>query len=85
MEWIDAGVSLLGALVTALLPAGLLQDLLVNGIIAGVGSVIIFLPNILILFFCIAVFEDTGYLARAAFIMDRVMHVIGLHGKAFIP
>jgi ferrous iron transport protein B len=85
MEWIDAGVSLLGAVVTALLPAGLLQDLLVNGIIAGVGSVIIFLPNILILFFCIAVFEDTGYLARAAFIMDRVMHVIGLHGKAFIP
>ncbi len=85
MEWIDAGVSLLGAVVTALLPAGLLQDLLVNGIIAGVGSVIIFLPNILILFFCIALFEDTGYLARAAFIMDRVMHIIGLHGKSFIP
>ena len=85
MEWIDAGVTWLGAVVTALLPAGLLQDLLVNGIIAGVGSVIIFLPNILILFFCIAVFEDTGYLARAAFIMDRVMHVIGLHGKSFIP
>ena len=85
MEWIDAGVTWLGAVVTALLPVGLLQDLLVNGIIAGVGSVIIFLPNILILFFCIAVFEDTGYLARAAFIMDRVMHVIGLHGKSFIP
>jgi ferrous iron transporter FeoB len=85
MEWIDAGVTWFGAVVTALLPAGLLQDLLVNGIIAGVGSVIIFLPNILILFFCIAVFEDTGYLARAAFIMDRVMHVIGLHGKSFIP
>ncbi len=85
MEWIDAGVTWLGAVVTALLPAGLLQDLLVNGIIAGVGSVIIFLPNILILFFCIAVFEDTGYLARAAFIMDRVMHIIGLHGKSFIP
>ena len=85
MEWIDAGVTWLGAVVIALLPAGLLQDLLVNGIIAGVGSVIIFLPNILILFFCIAVFEDTGYLARAAFIMDRVMHIIGLHGKSFIP
>jgi ferrous iron transport protein B len=85
MEWIDAGVNWLGAFVSALLPAGLLQDLLVDGIIAGVGSVIIFLPNILILFFCIAVFEDTGYLARAAFIMDRVMHVIGLHGKSFIP
>lgn len=85
MEWIDAGVSWTGAVVTVLLPAGLLQDLLVNGIIAGVGSVIIFLPNILILFFCIALFEDTGYLARAAFIMDRVMHIIGLHGKSFIP
>lgn len=85
MDWIDAGVSWIGAVVTVLLPAGLLQDLLVNGIIAGVGSVIIFLPNILILFFCIALFEDTGYLARAAFIMDRVMHIIGLHGKSFIP
>jgi len=85
MEWIDAGVGWLGMVVTALMPEGLLQDLLVNGIIAGVGSVIIFLPNILILFFCIALFEDTGYLARAAFIMDRVMHIIGLHGKSFIP
>jgi ferrous iron transport protein B len=85
MEWIDAGVSWIGVVVTALVPEGLLQDLLVNGIIAGVGSVIIFLPNILILFFCIALFEDTGYLARAAFIMDRVMHLIGLHGKSFIP
>jgi len=85
MEWIDAGVGWLGIVVTALMPEGLLQDLLVNGIIAGVGSVIIFLPNILILFFCIALFEDTGYLARAAFIMDRVMHIIGLHGKSFIP
>ncbi|MEJ2232312.1 MAG: ferrous iron transport protein B [Syntrophobacterales bacterium] len=85
MEWIDAGVGWLGTVVSALLPAGLLHDLVVDGIIAGVGSVIIFLPNILILFFCIAVFEDTGYLARAAFIMDRVMHVIGLHGKSFIP
>ena len=85
MEWIDAGVSWIGVVVIALMPEGLLQDLLVNGIIAGVGSVIIFLPNILILFFCIALFEDTGYLARAAFIMDRVMHIIGLHGKSFIP
>jgi ferrous iron transport protein B len=85
MDWIDAVVGWLGALVTAIMPAGLLQDLVVNGIIAGVGSVIIFLPNILILFFCISLFEDTGYLARAAFIMDRVMHVIGLHGKSFIP
>ncbi len=85
MDWIDAGVGWLGGLVTLLLPAGLVQDLLVNGIIAGVGSVIIFLPNILILFFCIALFEDTGYMARAAFIMDRVMHLVGLHGKSFIP
>ena len=85
MEWIDAGVGWIGMVVTALMPEGLLKDLLVNGIIAGVGSVIIFLPNIMILFFCIAVFEDTGYLARAAFIMDRVMHIIGLHGKSFIP
>jgi ferrous iron transport protein B len=85
MEWIDAGVGWLGTLVSQLMPAGLLRDLLVDGMIAGVGSVIIFLPNILILFFCIAVFEDTGYMARAAFIMDRVMHIIGLHGKSFIP
>jgi ferrous iron transport protein B len=85
MDWIDMGVNWLGALVTQLMPVGLLRDLLVNGIIAGVGSVIIFLPNILLLFFCIALFEDTGYMARAAFIMDRVMHLIGLHGKSFIP
>jgi len=69
----------------AFLPDGLFKDLLVNGIIAGVGSVIIFLPNILILFFCIAIFEDTGYMARAAFLMDKIMHLIGLHGKSFIP
>jgi ferrous iron transport protein B len=56
-----------------------------DGIIAGVGSVIIFLPNILILFFCIALFEDTGYMSRAAFLMDKIMHLIGLHGKSFIP
>jgi ferrous iron transport protein B len=85
MEWIDVGVGWLGTLVTQIMPAGLLRDLLVDGVIAGVGSVIIFLPNIMLLFFCIALFEDTGYLARAAFIMDRVMHLIGLHGKSFIP
>jgi ferrous iron transport protein B len=72
-------------MVSAILPAGLFRDLMVNGVIAGVGSVIIFLPNILILFFCIALFEDTGYMARAAFLMDKVMHLIGLHGKSFIP
>jgi len=85
MEWIDAGVSWLGAVMAGLMPAGLVRDLLVDGIIAGLGSVVIFLPNIMLLFFCIALFEDTGYLARAAFIMDRVMHIIGLHGKSFIP
>ena len=85
MGWIEAGV---GALTTALdqtLPGGLFKDLLVNGIVAGVGSVAVFLPNILILFFCIALFEDTGYMSRAAFLMDRIMHLIGLHGKSFIP
>ncbi|MFP3870767.1 MAG: ferrous iron transport protein B [Syntrophobacteria bacterium] len=85
MEWIDAGIGWLGAFAAEQAPPGLARDLLVNGVIAGVGSVAIFLPNILILFFCIALFEDTGYMARAAFIMDRVMHLIGLHGKSFIP
>jgi ferrous iron transport protein B len=85
MAWFDGGVGWLGGVVAKALPAGVFRDLMVDGVIAGVGSVIIFLPNILLLFFCIALFEDTGYLARAAFIMDRVMHVIGLHGKSFIP
>ncbi len=85
MGWIDAGVGLLSSFVGGLLPAGLVRDLLVNGVIAGVGSIIIFLPNILLLFFCIALFEDTGYMSRAAFLMDKIMHLIGLHGKSFIP
>jgi len=85
MDWIEWGVGRTGAVFATLLPDGLIKDLLVNGIIAGVGSVIIFLPNILILFFCIAIFEDTGYMARAAFLMDKIMHLIGLHGKSFIP
>ncbi len=84
-DWINSGVSLLSSFIGAMLPNGLFKDLILNGIIAGIGSVIIFLPNILILFFCIALFEDTGYMARAAFLMDRIMHVIGLHGKSFIP
>jgi ferrous iron transport protein B len=71
--------------VGATLPEGILRSLLVDGVVAGVGSVIKFLPNILILFFCIALFEDTGYMARSAFLMDRIMHLIGLHGKSFIP
>lgn len=85
MSWIDAGVGWLGQTVGGILPGGLFRDLIVDGVIAGVGSVVIFLPNILILFFCIALFEDTGYMARAAFLMDKVMHLIGLHGKSFIP
>ncbi|MBI9074104.1 MAG: ferrous iron transport protein B [Desulfatibacillum sp.] len=83
--WIERGVELTSMGMTQILPSGLIQDLIVNGIIAGVGSVLIFLPNILILFFCIALFEDTGYMARAAFLMDKVMHLVGLHGKSFIP
>jgi ferrous iron transport protein B len=85
MEWLQAGVSLLSDNIDKLMPASFFKDLLLNGIIAGIGSVVIFLPNILILFFCIALFEDTGYMARAAFLMDRVMHTSGLHGKSFIP
>lgn len=85
MEWLEGGISSLHMLLASLLPASLFRDLLLNGILAGVGSVIVFLPNILILFFCIALFEDTGYMSRAAFLMDRIMHLIGLHGKSFIP
>ena len=85
MGWIDMAVSAFSAGLDKMLPPSMLKDLLLNGVIAGIGSVIIFLPNILILFFCIALFEDTGYMARAAFLMDRVMHTSGLHGKSFIP
>ena len=85
MEWLEAGVSALGTWVGNVLPDGSLRSLLVDGVINGVGGVLVFLPNILILFFFIALMEDTGYMARAAFIMDRLMHRIGLHGKSFIP
>lgn len=85
MDWIEEGVALLGSWLAGILPEGPLNDLLVDGMIAGVGGVIVFLPNILILFFFISLMEDTGYMARAAFIMDRLMHKIGLHGKSFIP
>lgn len=85
MEWIAAGVGYVAAFFEYVMPPSLLKDLIVDGIIAGVGSIIIFLPNILLLFFCIALFEDTGYMARAAFLMDKIMHLIGLHGKSFIP
>ena len=85
MEWIETGVGWLAGAVSTAMPEGLLRGLLVDGMINGVGSVIVFLPNILILFFFISLMEDTGYMARAAFIMDRVMHTLGLHGKSFIP
>ena len=85
MDWIQEGVDGLGNWIAGSMPAGPLTDLLVDGIIAGVGGVIVFLPNILILFFFISLMEDTGYMARAAFLMDRMMHKIGLHGKSFIP
>ena len=85
MGWIEAGVSALSGFLDNTMAPSMAKDLLLNGMIAGIGSVIIFLPNILILFFCIALFEDTGYMARAAFLMDRVMHTSGLHGKSFIP
>ena len=85
MDWIDAGVAWLGEWVGGLLPDGWFRDLLVDGVIAGVGSVLVFLPNIMILYFFISIMEDSGYMARAAFIVDKLMHKIGLHGKSFIP
>jgi ferrous iron transport protein B len=85
MDWISSGINLFSTLLTHVLPENIVKDFLINGVIAGVGSVMIFLPNILILFFCIALFEDTGYMSRAAFLMDKIMHLIGLHGKSFIP
>jgi ferrous iron transport protein B len=85
MDLIDAGTSAIGAWLEALLPAGILTSLLVDGVIAGVGSVIIFLPQILILFLFIIVMEDTGYLARAAFLVDRGMRSVGLSGQSVIP
>ena len=85
MDLIDSGVKALGGWVGGHLPAGPLSDLLVNGIISGVGAIVIFLPQIMILFFFIGVLEDTGYMARAAFVMDRMMARVGLPGRAFIP
>jgi ferrous iron transport protein B len=85
MEWIEEGVSLLSSFLQNNMTNGILKDLLVDGIIGGVGGVIVFLPNILILFFFISLMEDTGYMARVAFIMDKLMHNIGLHGRSFIP
>lgn len=85
MEWIEKLVELTGQGMGMILPDSMIKDLIIDGIINGVGGVIVFLPNILILFFFISFMEDTGYMARAAFIMDKLMHKIGLHGKSFIP
>lgn len=85
MEWIEMLVEFLGNGVRQYMPDGPLKDLMVDGIIGGVGGVIVFLPNIVILYLFIAFMEDSGYMARAAFIMDKIMHRIGLHGKSFIP
>ncbi|MGZ8899171.1 MAG: ferrous iron transport protein B [Limisphaerales bacterium] len=85
MNWIEAGVGWLGERVGQLIPPGDLRSLTVDGAIAGVGAVIVFLPQICLLFLFIGLLEDTGYMARAAFLMDRLMSKVGLHGKSFIP
>ncbi|GAB6052670.1 ferrous iron transport protein B [Magnetospira thiophila] len=84
-DWIDGGVSWVAGVIGGLLPAGLVHDLIIDGVVTGMGAVIVFLPYILILFFFIAMFSETGYLARSSFLVDRAMHLFGLHGKAFIP
>ncbi len=84
-HWLELLIGKLSVLISSVFPAGLPEDFLVNGLIAGVGGVIVFLPNIMILFIFISFMEDTGYMARAVFIMDKAMHKIGLHGKSFIP
>lgn len=85
MEWIESLVEVTSVWLESGLPDGMLKDLFIQGIVGGVGGVIIFLPNILLLYLFISLMEDTGYMARAVFIMDKIMHRIGLHGKSFIP
>lgn len=85
MQWIELMVGALAALVSNYLPEGMLHDLIVDGMIGGVGGVVVFLPNILILFFFLSLLETTGYMARVAFIVDKLMHRVGLHGRSFIP
>lgn len=85
MGWLESAFGWLGAQTAALLPEGALQSLLVDGIIGGVGGVLIFVPQIMLLFLAISLLEDSGYMSRAAFVVDKLMHHIGLHGKSFIP
>jgi ferrous iron transport protein B len=85
IDGIEALMGMLSTRVEALVPLGLTRSLLVNGVIAGVGSVAVFLPQIALLFLGITLLEETGYMARAAFLLDRLMRRVGLHGKAFIP
>lgn len=85
MDWIDQGVEWLGNWIGSTMADGPLKSMLIEGVIGGVGAVIVFLPQILILYFFISFMEDSGYMSRAAFIMDKLMHKMGLHGKSFIP
>lgn len=85
MNWIETGVEWISSVLQATMAEGMFKDLLIQGIIGGVGGVLIFLPNIVLLYLFISLMEDTGYMARAVFIMDKAMHQIGLHGKSFIP
>ncbi len=85
MQWIEWFVAKFSLFMSSVIPEGWLKDLVIDGVIGGVGSVLVFLPNILLLYLFISLLEDTGYMARAAFIMDKLMHKIGLHGKSFIP
>ncbi len=85
MEWLQSGFGWLGAQVAAVMPDGPLESLIVDGIIGGVGGVLVFVPQILLLFLAISLLEDSGYMSRAAFVVDKLMHHIGLHGKSFIP
>ena len=85
MEWLEFLVGKLSEVISLNMAEGMFKDLLIDGIIGGVGGVIVFLPNILILFLFISFFEDSGYMSRAVFIIDKLMHKIGLHGRSFIP
>ncbi len=85
MQWIEMLVAYTGDILNDFLPSGMLKDMLVDGILGGVGGVIVFLPNILILFFFLTLMEASGYMARVAFIVDKLMHKVGLHGKSFVP